>query len=257
MTTSLFGTGTGSPARLLHRFRAVAVDVADLHEVAAGLLPRLATPDLHLALVRRPGAGTVLLIEEHERVQRVPLTDLADAMSGAGVPGTSAGIAAALRAWIRRRPVTDVAATTAGIAVLDWSDAAQTAVGWTVVVVRGDLAVPWAPSPAARAAKLHRIRSAATGRSHDVSLELRVEGPLALWSHPTVPVLATSALVAPELMVHRTAGAGLVLSDMQVVVTPHRPVACAAPGVAQRLAGQASEPSVTLPWSRIADLPWV
>ena len=254
MTSTLFGAVP--PARLLHRRRVAAVDVADLHEVAADLLPRLATPRLHVGLVRRPGAGTVVHVEEDERTLRIPLTDLAEDMSHAGVLGTAAGITAALRGWVARRPVTDAAAAAAGIAVLDWSDAARTAVGWAVVVVRGELAVPWTPSPSARTVELHRTRSAATGRAHDVSLGLRVEGPVALWSHPTVPGLATAALVDPELMVHRGAGAGLAMPDMHVVVTPHRPVACAGPAVARRLAGQTGEASVTLPWRRVADLPW-
>ena len=134
---------------------------------------------------------------------------------------------------------------------------AARAVGWTVVVARGVVTVPWAPSPTARTAQLHRSRSAATDRSHDVALELRVEGPLALWSPRTVPVVATAALAAPELMLHRIAGAGLTIPDMHVVVTPHRPVVCTTPGVARRLAGQASEESVTLPWRDLVDLPWV
>lgn len=255
MTSGRFGTT--SSTRLLQRFRTAPVDVVDLHDVAAQLLPRLASPRLRLRLVRRPGAGTVLHVEEDERVQRVPLTDLAEDMSRAGIPGTTAGIAAALGTWVARRPVTDAAAADEGIAVLDWSDRSETAVGWTVVVVRGELAVPWVPSPAARTAELHRVRSAATGRAHDVSPELRVEGPLALWSHRTVPVLASAALVAPELMRQRIAAAGLALPDMHVVVTPHRPVVCTGPGVARRLAGQASEASVTLPWRDVGDLPWI
>ena len=246
-----------SSLRLLHRFRSVPVDVSDLHEVAVDLLPRLATPNLELELVRRPGAGTVLRVQEDERSQLVPLVDLADDMSSAGVAATSTAIEAALRAWVARRPVTDAAAASRGIAVLDWADAAETVVGWTVVVTRGDVALPWAPSPAARTTELHRTRSAATGRAHDVGLDLRVEGPLALWSHRTVPVLATAALVAPELMLHRIAGAGLALPDMHVVITPQRPVVCASAGVARRLASQASEPSVTLPWRHLVDLPWL
>ncbi|NEK87574.1 hypothetical protein GCU60_17690 [Blastococcus saxobsidens] len=246
--------GATSP-RLVRRFRP-PVDVGDLHDVAVELLPCLATPRLHLGLVRRPGAGTVLRLEEDERSQVVPLVDLADDMTRAGVTATTAGITAALRTWVARRPVTDEAAATTGVAALDWADAAETTVGWTVVVTRGQLAVPWAPSPAARTVALHRIRSAATGRAHDVPVELRIEGPLALWSH-RVPMLATTALVAPELMLHRIAADGLALPDMHVVITPHRPVVCASPGVARRLAGQAGQPSVTLPWRRLVDLPWI
>ena len=255
MTTGLFGAGTS--ARLLQRLRTAPVDVADLRDVASELLPTLATPALRLDLVRRPGTGTVLHVQEDERTDRVALVDLADAMSAAGVSGTPAGIAAALRTWVARRPVTDAAAAGSGIAVLDWADPARTRVGWTVVVLRAGVAIPWAPSPSARTAVLHRTRSAASGRAHDVPLDLHVQGPLALWSHSAVPVLASAALIAPERMQHRIAEGGLALPDMHVVITPQRPVACAAPGVARRLASQASEATVTLPWRAAADLPWI
>ena len=59
-------------------------------------------------------------------------------MTRAGVAPTAAGISAALTAWVAHRPVTDAAAAAAGIAVLDWADAGRTAVGWRVVVRRGD-----------------------------------------------------------------------------------------------------------------------
>ena len=134
----------------------------------------------------------------------------------------------------------DAAAAAAGIAVLDWSDARRTAVGWRVVVRRGDVALPWTPSSAAGAAEVHRTRSAASGRAHDVSLDLRVEGPVALWSHPDIPVLATAALVDPERMLRRIAAVGLPMDDMHVVVTPHRPVACAGPG--DRRAARGGDP---------------
>jgi hypothetical protein len=104
---------------------------------------------------------------------------------------------------------------------------------------------------------VHRARSAATGRAHDVALDLRVEGPVALWAHAVVPVLATAALVAPERMMDRIEAAGLYVPDMHVVVTPQRPVACAGPGIAARLAGETTEASVTLPWRSLADLPWI
>jgi hypothetical protein len=63
--------------------------------------------------------------------------------------------------------------------------------------------------------------------------------------------------VAPERVLARIAAAGLALDDMHVVVTPDRPVACAGPGIAARLAGEITESSVTLPWRRLPDLPWI
>ena len=80
-----------------------------------------------------------------------------------------------------------------------------------------------------------------------MDLDLRVEGPVALWSHRELAVLATSALVDPERMLRRITAAGPAMPDMHVVVTPHRPVACAGPGIAARLAGETTEASVTLP----------
>ena len=246
----------GSTAGLLQRLRPTPVGVSDLRDVADTLLPALATPRLRVTLVRRPGAGSVV-VEEDERLVRIGLDELADDMTRAGVAPTTAGISAALTSWVAHRPVSDAAAASTGIAVLDWSDAGRTAIGWRVVVLRGDLALPWTPSASAGPAQVHRARSAAYGRAHDVSLGLRVEGPVALWSHAAVPVLATAALVAPERMLRTVAAAGLPMADMHVVVTPHRPVACAGRGVAARLAGETAEASVTLPWQRLADLPWI
>ena len=247
----------GSSVGLLHRLRPTPVGVADLRDVADTLLPALATPRLRVTMIQRPGAGSLVVVEEDERQMRIGLGELADDMTRAGVAPTTAGISAALTSWVAHRPVSDAAAASTGIAVLDWSDARRTAVGWRVVVLRGDLALPWTPSDSAGPAQVHRIRSAAHGRAHDVSLGLRVEGPVALWSHAAVPVLATAALVAPERMLRAVAAVGLPMADMHVVVTPHRPVACAGPGVAARLAGEITEASVTLPWQRLVDLPWI
>jgi hypothetical protein len=58
-------------------------------------------------------------------------------------------------------------------------------------------------------------------------------------------------------MLGRLAAAGLDTAGMHVVVTPHRPVACAGAAIAARLAGETPEPSVTLPWSRLPELPWL
>jgi hypothetical protein len=70
-------------------------------------------------------------------------------------------------------------------------------------------------------------------------------------------VLATAALVDPERMLRCITAAGLDLTDMHVVVTPDRPVACAGAGIAARLAGETTEASVTLPWQDLADLTWI
>jgi hypothetical protein len=253
MTDTRFGGSAG----LLQRLRPVRVDVADLWEVADSVLPALATAGLRLELVRRPGAGSVVLLEEDERRVRVHLAELADDMTRAGVSPTHDGIAAALVSWVAHRPVTDAAAASAGVAVLDWRDAGETAIGWRVVVRRGDLALPWTPSPAADDASVHRTRRSATARTQDVPLDLRVEGPVALWSHREVPVLASCTLVAPVRMREQIATAGLEMPDMHVVVTPRRPVACAGPAIAARLAGETTEASVTLPWSRLPGLPWL
>jgi hypothetical protein len=253
----MIDTRFGGNAGLLQRLRPARIGVADLREVADALLPCLAAPGLRVDVVERPGAGSVLVMEEDERCVRMPLGELADDMTHAGVRPTTVGISAALASWIAHRPVTDAAATAGGIAVLDWADPGRTAVGWRVVVRRGELALPWQPSVSAGASAVHRIRSAATGRSHDVPLDLRTEGPVALWSHRSVPALATAALVAPELMIHRIAAAGVAMEDMHVVVTPERPVACAGPAIAARLAGESTEASVTLPWTELADLPWL
>jgi hypothetical protein len=244
----------GGSAGLLQRLRPTRIGVADLREAVDRLLPTVSVPGLRVDLVQRSGAGSLLLLEEDERTVRVELADLADDMTRSGVTPTATGIAAALAAWVVHRPVTDRQAAAAGLAVLDWADRRQTAVGWRVVVRRGEVALPWTPSADA---DVGAVRSAAVGRASDVRLELRVEGPVALWSHATVPMLATGVLVAPERMLGRLAAVGLETSGMHVVVTPHRPVACAGPGIAARLAGETTEASVTLPWQRLAELPWI
>ncbi|WP_116449855.1 hypothetical protein [Blastococcus litoris] len=253
MTDTRFGGSAG----LLQRLRPVRIDVADLRDVAETVLPSLSTARLRVDVVRRPGAGSLVVLEEDERRVRVHLAELADDMTRAGVAPTHEGISAALAAWVAHRPVTDAAAATTGLAVVDWADRAETAIGWRVVVRRGGLALPWTPSSSADAPTRLRTRSAAAVRAHEVPLDLRVEGPVALWSHPEVPLLATAALVAPERMLERIAATGLVMTDMHVVVTPRRPVACAGPAIAARLAGETVGAGVTLPWPRLADLPWL
>lgn len=253
MTAGLFGrTSMG----LLQRLRPERVGIAELWDACDALLPDLVSSELRVSVVDRAADGPVVVLEEHERCLRVHLADLAADMTDAGVRATPEGIAAALAAWVARRPVTDAAAASAGVAVLDWADATETAVAWRVAVRRGDVLVPWAPSPAADPCLVHRARSAATGRAYDVDLDLRIEGPVGLWSHPTAPLLATAGLVAPERMIARIGAAGLDLAEMTVVVTPHRPVACAGPAVAARLAGETGEACVILPWRALADLPW-
>jgi hypothetical protein len=241
---------------LLQRLRPARINPADLREVADAVLPGLATADLRITVQDRRNGGAAVVVEEGEHRQQVLLADLADDMTAAGVPATAEALAAALTAWVAHRPVTDVAAASSGIAVLDWADPGRTAVTWTVVVPRGDAAVAWTPSGAVGTGVRERIRGAARRRARNIVLDLRVAGPVALWSHPTVPLLATAVLGDPERLLARVAEAGLEMPDMHVVVTPQRPVACAGPGPATRLAGQAQEDCVTLPWRSLAALPW-
>lgn len=253
MLDTRFGPASGFFARL----RPARVGAAELREIADALLPTLSIPGLHTAVMDRPMGGALVVLREDERTLRVPLGDLAEDMTDAGVAPTRTAITAALATWVAHRPVTDAAAAASGIAVVDWADTDRARVGWRVVVRRGELALPWQPSAAADRAVVHRIRSAALGRAAEVRLDLHVEGPLALLSHAGAPVLASAGLVDPEGLLARIEAAGLPMPDMHVVVTPNRPVACApGGGVAARLAGQTSEPSVTLPWLALRDLPW-
>ena len=253
MTAPRFGASTG----LLSRLRPERVDVQDLRDTAVALFPCLTAPGLRVSLQERPHRGSVVVLEEDERTLRVPLAELADDMTRAGVRPTPTGISTALATWIASRPVTDAAAAAAGVALVDWADARRRAVGRRVVVRRGELVLPWQPSVECDAARSGAIRTAALARAAEVPLELRVEGPVALWSHPVVPVLSTAALVAPERVLHRVVAAGLAFDDMHVVVTPGSPVACAERGVAARLAGETGEACVVAPWRALLHLPWL
>jgi hypothetical protein len=153
--------------------------------------------------------------------------------------------------------VPDAAAADAGVAVLDWTDRSESAVGWRVVVRRGALALPWTPSAGLGRSGVDAVRTASVARAGAVGGVLRLEGPVALWSHPEVPLLASAVLATPERLLGRLVTAGLDVSDLHVVVTPRSPVACAGSAVAARLAGETGEPCLRLPWSRLADLHWI
>jgi hypothetical protein len=249
--------GPGGRSGLLQRLRPVPVTVADLRRALAVVVPQLATPRLRITVAEDRVDGPVLVLVEGERRQRVPLRDLAEDMTDARVaPGVDA-LGAALVAWVEARPVPDAVAAEAGVAVLDWTDRTQTAIGWRVVVRRGRTARPWTPSAGLAPREVHGVREAAAGRSASVPGELRVEGPVALWSHPEVPLLASAVLVRPDRLLDRIAAAGLEVADPHVVVTPSSAVACAGAGVADRLAGATGEACVRLPWQRLAQLRWI
>ncbi|MGY1631012.1 hypothetical protein ACI784_04775 [Geodermatophilus sp. SYSU D01186] len=250
-------TGPGGGSGLLQRLRPVPVTVADLRRAVADAVPRLRTPRLRITLVEDRVDGPVLVVVEGERRERVPLRDLAEDMTDARVAPGPDSLAAALAAWVESRPVPDTAAAEAGIAVLDWTDRRQTAIGWRVVVRRGRTALPWTPSAGLGPREVHRVRADAADRSAAVAGELRVEGPVALWSHPEVPLLASAVLVRPERLLDRIAAAGLEVADPHVVVTPSSAVACAGAGVAARLAGETGEACVRLPWQQLARLRWL
>jgi hypothetical protein len=242
---------------LLPRLRAVPVTVTDLRRVADDVLPAMASGRLRLSLVDDRIDGPVVLLEEDERSVRTPLRDLAEDMTDARVGSTPEELAAALTAWVEDRPVPDAVAAETGIAVLDWTDRTETSVGWRVVVRRGDRALPWSPSAGMDRPAVERVRGAAGERAVDVGGHLRVEGPVALWSHPEVPLLASAVLAAPGLLLDRIAAAGLDVQDPHVVVTPSSPLACAAAAVAARLAGETGEACHRLPWRQLARLRWI
>jgi hypothetical protein len=253
---------TGSPfgrssAGLLHRLRPVPVDPEDLREVAADVLSDLGTARLRVVLSDDRVDGPVLVLREDERTLRAPLRDLAEDMTAAGVGAGRAALAAALSSWVAHRPVPDAAAAAAGTAVLDWTDRSRTAVAWRVVVRRAAVTVPWTASPSVGADAVGRIRAGAVARAAEVETELRVQGPVALWSHPVAPLLASAPFTAPEAVLDRVAAAGLAMPEMHVVVTPGRPVAGAGAGVAARLVESTGEPCVRLPWPSLASLPWL
>jgi hypothetical protein len=246
-----------SAAGLLHRLRRAPVDPADLRDVAAEVLPELATARLRVVLTDDPADGPVVELREDERTVRTPLRDLAEDMTAAGVAPTPGSLTTALRTWVAHRPVPDAAADAGGVAVLDWTDPRRTTVGWRVVVRRDEVALAWTPSPSAGAGGVARVRAGAVARSAAVETELRVQGPVALWSHAAVPMLASAPFAAPRRVLQQVAAAGLPLPEMHVVLTPGRPVAGAAAGVAARLAESTGEPCVRLPWHGLAALPWL
>ncbi|MGY1741604.1 MULTISPECIES: hypothetical protein [unclassified Blastococcus] len=254
MTDGRFGR---APAGLLSRLRPAPVDPADLRDVAAEVLPELATPRLRVVLADDRVDGPVVVLREEERALRAPLRDLAEDMTAAGVAPEPGALATALTSWVAHRPVPDAAAADGGVAVLDWTDARQAALGWRVVVRRGPLALPWTPSSRTDGAGVARVRGAAEERAAAVAAELRVEGPVALWSHPAAPLLASAPFVRPERVLEGVAEAGLPMPDMHVVVTPGHPVAGAGAGVAARLAEATGEPCVRLPWRALPTLPWL
>ncbi|MGK5115350.1 MULTISPECIES: hypothetical protein [unclassified Geodermatophilus] len=242
---------------LLSRLRPAPVTVADLRRAADDVLPALTTPTLAVRVVEDRADGPVIVLEEAERRLRTPLRDLAEDLTDARVPATPEAVALALAGWVEARPVPDAAAADAGVAVLDWTDGSESAVGWRVVVRRGPLALPWTPSAGLGRSGVDAVRTASVTRAGAVDGVLRLEGPVALWSHPEVPLLASAALAMPERLLVRLVGAGLDVSDLHVVVTPRSPVACAPSAVAARLAGETGEPCLRLPWSRLADLRWI
>ncbi|SFT68460.1 hypothetical protein SAMN05660657_02384 [Geodermatophilus amargosae] len=241
---------------LLHRLRPAPVAVDDVRAAADAVLPGLVTGRLRAAVLADPARGPVLVLAEDERRVRVTLHDLAEDMSDAGVAPTEDGVAAALTAFVAARPVSDAAAAGSGVAVLDWTCRAQTAVGWRVVVRRGDRTVAWTPSDPTDVAVVTRTRTAATARAAEAGGVLRVEGPVALWSHPGAPMLASAALAAPQQLLGRIAESGLRLAEPHVVVTPLRPLACASAAVSARL-GEAGEACVRLPLAALPGLRWL
>lgn len=247
-------TRLGPVLRLLPRLTWTTCDPGDLLAAAVRLC-ETRRDGLHLAVVTDE-RGPALVVEEGERTHRAELDRLAVEIAQRQTDLSPAGLDAALLRWLDVRPVTDAEAARRGIAVLDWADDAQTRLGWQVVVHRGAVVVGWTPHPFTPADEVLAVRAAALQRAADVVVRCSVEGPVLLLDADD-PLLATAACSAPELVLADASRLGLRLADARVVVTPGRPVAWAEPPVAARLAGETVEPSVTLPWRALPDLPWV
>jgi hypothetical protein len=250
------GTIFGAPTGLLQRLRRTEVGVTDLREAVTGLQDVAAESGLRLGIVDGAGRGPLLELQEAGRRTRVNLTELAVEMTRASVPATPEGISAALGAWLAHRPVPDSVAAAVGFAVLDWTDPQASVLGWRVVVAREGLLAPWRPSREVTLPAVHRTRSAALGRSAVLESAVRLVGPVALWTVPSVPGGDTALLVEPERMLAEMAARGLRVREAHLVVTPGRPVACAETGVARRLVAEATEACATVPWRELADLGW-
>ncbi|KQS60268.1 hypothetical protein ASG36_04685 [Geodermatophilus sp. Leaf369] len=245
---------SGPGLRLLPRLTRRTCDPGDLLDAAHRLCAD-APAGLRVELDhdRRDPA---LRVEEGERSHRTGLGALAGQITRNGHDGSPAALDRALQAWLDHRPVTDAEAARRGIAVLVWADDTESALGWQVVVHRGDVVVGWVPHPFTHADTVTSVRAAAAARAADVVVRCSTEGPVLLLDADD-PLLATAALSAPEQVLATAGELGLRLADARVVVTPGRPVAWAEPAVAARLAGETVEPSVTLPWSALPDLPWL
>jgi hypothetical protein len=239
---------------LFQRLGRSEVRVTDLRAAVDRLAPGL-VPGLELAVLDGV-RGPMLVVEDSGRCTRVLLGELAVGMTRARVPAGPDGVTAALAGWLARRPVPDRTAAAAGIAVLDWVDPRQTTLGWRVVVVRDELVVPWRPSRTATLPSVHQTRSSALDRSAGVRGELRIEGPVGLWSATDAPGLDTAVLVGPEMLLAELARRGLPLREAHLVVTPRRPVACAEGPVARRLVAEATDVCATLPWQALGQLGW-
>jgi hypothetical protein len=149
--------GLFAGAGLLQRLRSVPVTVADLRRAADEVLPAMATGRLRISLVDDRVDGPVVVLEEDERRVRTPLRDLAEDMTDARVGSAPEELAAALAVWVDDRPVPDAVAAEAGVAVLDWTDRTETAVGWSSAVApvrcRGRRRPVWTGAPSSACAQ--------------------------------------------------------------------------------------------------------
>ena len=121
----------------------------------------------------------------------------------------------------------------------------------TIALVEKNYVVA-AKRPAIVAALRKGLASGAYARLEPAELAKRISGDMDAVAHDK-----HLGLTYQPDMAARMSAAGLAMPDMHVVVTPRSPVACAGPAIAARLAGESTEASVTLPWRRVAELPWI
>lgn len=213
-------------------------DLHNLSQVVEEVLHERADRDGVLLLTGQgPQRDRVELVYD-ERVVDASLTDLVTTAEAAG--GTHA-LQVLIRDWYDARPVCDAEAAACGVALLAEDMHGQ--MMWQAHVARGNVSLPWVPSPWLSKTAVARIRRACTWRSGLVVAAPVRRGNTAVWQ--AIPQEAgTAVLTNPDRMIDQMRQVGLLAVDPCAVVSSAGTVVAAERSAAHRLAEQVSAPVV-------------